>query len=29
VAAPKGLVQLRKKTSEGIVPIQVQTSAAE
>jgi activator of 2-hydroxyglutaryl-CoA dehydratase/predicted nucleotide-binding protein (sugar kinase/HSP70/actin superfamily) len=26
---PKGFVQLRKKTSEGIVPIQIQTSAAE
>jgi predicted CoA-substrate-specific enzyme activase len=25
----KGLIQLRKKTSEGIVPVQVQTSAAE
>jgi hypothetical protein len=29
VEAPKGLVQLSKKTSEGIVPIQIQTSAAE
>jgi predicted nucleotide-binding protein (sugar kinase/HSP70/actin superfamily) len=27
--AEKGLIQLRKKTSEGIVPVHVQTSAAE
>jgi activator of 2-hydroxyglutaryl-CoA dehydratase/predicted nucleotide-binding protein (sugar kinase/HSP70/actin superfamily) len=29
VDAPKGLIQLRKKTADGIVPTQVQTSAAE
>jgi activator of 2-hydroxyglutaryl-CoA dehydratase/predicted nucleotide-binding protein (sugar kinase/HSP70/actin superfamily) len=27
--APKGLIQLRKKTADGIVPISVQTNAAE
>jgi activator of 2-hydroxyglutaryl-CoA dehydratase/predicted nucleotide-binding protein (sugar kinase/HSP70/actin superfamily) len=29
VEPARGLIQLRKKTSEGIVPVQVQTSAAE